>query len=648
MSFESTYQLISPVADSADALSYRAVMKMTGEEVWIHLIRPESLAVFEMAKKQFATASFGEKPILEVAQEGARFYVVTRPLPPGAGLLDWLRTLGQAKTPDPLTQAGAFKFSGFAPPPPIRSSTPAALTTEEMPTFDIAPPAPVEELTRMMIPEPAPAPVHAPVPISPPVAPPVPMPAQVPLQVQAPGEFTRMFQTSQAAQAPAPPPVYAPPAPTQDSAPEPFFPPPPVAPVFAAAPPPPKKDDGEFTRMFQSPLMDHTPAPINPITHPIAPPPSQQAGEFTRMFKAISAPSVMPMQNVPSTGPAASGPGDFTRLLQTPSHGGSSSETSSVGPSSPLPFGGGTATPPPHQPGTFSVPASGQFNAPPPQFGAPAGQHNSPPSPFNAPAPQYNPPGGQFTPPPSQYNPQSAPPAQSNVGGQPPAPGGSGSSYGQVPINRPSFSAPSVSIQGISAPSISSSGQISTPRISAPSFHAGSMSGPSLFSGASFSLDNLPGFGPGSSGAAPDVAAPAVGPLSANAAPMNPNALSSGDGATSFFKVQQHAQPSAPQTPAQAGPGDYTRMMKAPPVASAPAVGVPIPKSNEPPTAPAPIFSQPVAPAASSIPAAVPPPVAPPAPKGFLKGISPWMIAGNVAVILMVVALLYVIFRSSR
>ncbi len=578
MSFESTYQLVSPIAESPEALSYRAVIKMTGEEVWIHIVRPDASTVFELAKKQFAASTFGERQILEVIQEGVKSYVVTKPLPAGAGLLDWLNSLGQAKTPDPLTQAGAFKFSGFTPPPP-----PPMATTQQMPTLTM-PPAPV--------------PPQAPAPPPPAPAPPPPAPAPPPPQA-APGvgEFTRMFKT-----------------------------PSPVAPPAAAfAPPPPQasKDPGEFTRMFQSPLMDHTPAPVNPITNPIAPPVSQQAGEFTRMFKAVNAPSVLPMPNAPPAAPPAPGPGDFTRLLQTPS-------ASSMGaaPSAPPPFGGGAAGPAPQ----FNAPAAPQSHQAPQSYQAPQTSEAPPP---------------QFAPPPSQANPAPGAPGQYMP---PPAPSGSSarSPLQQSPIGTPVYSAPSVSISGLGAPSISSSGQISGPHIGAPSFSAGHLSGPSLYSGGSFSLDDLPGFGAGS-GQPANVTPQAAGPLSAGSAPMNPNALSKGDGATGFFKSPQPVgPPPAPHAPPQAGPGDYTRMMQAPPAASAPAVGVPLPKSNAPPPAQAPLFSQPVVPGAAPAPPAVAP--APPvaAPGGFLKGISPWLIAGNVVVILMVVALVYVIVKSSH
>lgn len=575
MSFESTYQLISPIGESPEALSYRAVIKMTGEEVWIHIIRPDSTAVFELARKQFSAASFGDKPILEVMQEGVKSIVVTRPLPPGATLVDWLRSLGEAKTPDPLTQAGAFQYTGFAPPPPPPPQVmpqvmqpPPIFETQQMPAYGKSPQQP---------------PPNAPMP------PPTPAPTAVPTQPQPTDEFARMFQE--------------PPAPVAASAAPSFT----AAPHFAPPPQPTKQEPGEFTRMFQSPLMDHTPAPINPITNPIAPPPSQQVGEFTRMFKAINAPSVMPL-SISSPATPAAGPGDFTRLLQTPSAGAMNTP-----PVAPPPFGGGTAMP-------------GSMPTPTPQ------------------APH-------FAPPPSQYSPAPQSPGQSRPAmPTASAPGASGSSSpsNRSPIGAPSYAAPSVSMSGIGAPSISSSGQLNGPHIGMPSFSAGHISAPSLYSGGSFSLDDLPGFGPGSSGQPANVAAPAAGPLSAGNAPMNPNALSSGDGATSFFKAQQNpARPTAAQAPAQAGPGDYTRMMQAPPAASAPAVGVPLPKSNTPPPAPAPLFSQPVVPAAAPAPPAVPHP-SPAAPGGFLKGISPWLIIGNVVILLMIATLVYVVVRSSH
>ncbi len=642
MSFESTYQLVAPIADSAEALSYKAVIKMTGEEVWIHIVRTDAHEVLAMAKKQYATASFGEKPILEVVQEGAKSYIVTRPLPAGASLRDWLLTLGQARTPDPLQKAGAFKLESYATPAP-------AAVTQELPSYTLPPP-PVAPL---------PPPVAAA-----PLAPQAPVfAAPPPPPVQEPGEFTRMFKAQPAApQAPVAqqpdafssmfqaPPTSAAATPTAISSTA-------QMPAFAAPPPkaptPASQESSEFDRMFQSPLMQHTPAPINPITNPIAPPPSQQAGEFTRMFKAVEPSSILPTSAPPPPPPPPkSAPGDFTRMLQVPSMGGGqaapSASTPPFGaPAQPPPFGAPAQPPPygaPAQPPPYGAPAQ------PPPFGAPAQ-----PAPFGAPAqpPPYGAPAQAKS---YQSPAQQPPPAQAS----PSSPSSSSSSHGfnKPAISGPTFSAPSVNMSGMSGPSISSSGEISAGRMPTPSFHQGNVYGPSMsnmspsLGGGSFSLDNLPGFGSGSAPAAdPGVAPPAAGPLSSSSAPMNPNALSTGDGATGFFRAPAPpAQPMGAAPPVQSGPGEFTRMMKAPPVASAPAVGVPVPQSNAPAASHAPLFSQAAPPQGQS---AAPPAAAAPAPApapalGFLKGMSIWMIIGNVVIVLMVIVLIYVIMKSSR
>ncbi len=595
MSFESTYQLVSPIADSAEALSYKAVMKMTGEEVWIHIIRTDARELFSMAKRQHASGGFGDKPILEVVEEGSKTYIVTRPLPGGASLRDWLSTLGQAKTPDPMQKAGVFKFDGLAAPP---LPPPPAMATQVLPVY-------------------------------PPQTAPVPPP---PPPMQEPGEFTRMFKTP-SVQPPAAPPAQAPDDFSQMFSASQLAPPPspfdslfpPASQSSPAAPP----DADEFNRMFQSPLMQHTPAPVNPLTNPIAPPPSQKEGEFTRMFKSVAPSEMLPSSAPPPPPPTPSaGPGDFTRMLKTPS------------------FGGSTAVPQAASP----IPAAPQsFNpqsATPPAYGAP------PPGPTPAPF------GG----------PQQAPPPAS-----PPSGGGSrpldniiqAPSFQKPTLSGPSFRAPSANMSGMSGPSISASGKITGPSMGTPSFSEGQMYAPSVagqglsapsirpqsLGGSHFSLDNLPGFGAGSApSASPDVAPPAAGPLSSSGGAMNPNALSSPDGATGFFRAPAAPPQQGAPPPQASGPGDFTRMMKAPPVASAPAVGVPVPQSNAPAAGRAPLLSNPAAPA---IPSSAPPAVVPAAPApataaSFFKGISPWVIVGNVVIILMIVVLIYVIMKSSR
>jgi hypothetical protein len=319
MSFESTYQLIAPIADTADALCYKAIQKLTGEEVWIHIVRTTGSDIFESAKKVHSGPGFAEKPVLEIVQEGAKAYIVTRPLPPGASLRDWLASLAQVKTPDPMQMTGAFRLDQF-----VRDA--ADMATIQMPAF--APP---------------------PLPPPPPAAPPPPPPAAAgPPAGTQPGEFTRMFQTP-GAMPPAPPPVTSP-----------------VTPASSQEP-------GEFTRMFQSPLAQATPAPVNPITNPVAPPASQQEGEFTRMFRSVEPSPVLPSAGVvppPLPPPAAntSGPGDFTRLLQTPG------VAPSVMPPAPAPppLSGPVFTPPSINGPSFTAPSLSTAGISAPSFQPPS------------------------------------------------------------------------------------------------------------------------------------------------------------------------------------------------------------------------------------------------------------------------------------
>jgi hypothetical protein len=173
MSFESTYQLTAPVADTPEALVYRAQIKLTGEEVWVHIVRPGAAELFELARKHAASAGFGERQILEVVQDGVKSYLVTRPLPPNASLRDWLYSLGQAKTPDPSLQGGAWK---------LPSSTPD-FPTHQMPAYKPpTPPLPQDAPTMMM-----PVMAQPPAPPGPgPPPPPRPAPPPPPLHLPQP------------------------------------------------------------------------------------------------------------------------------------------------------------------------------------------------------------------------------------------------------------------------------------------------------------------------------------------------------------------------------------------------------------------------------------------------------------------------------
>jgi hypothetical protein len=205
-------------------------------------------------------------------------------------------------------------------------------------------------------------------------------------------------------------------------------------------------------------------------------------------------------------------------------------------------------------------------------------------------------------------------------------------------------------LQGVSGPYIDSSGKVHGPSVGMPSFHQGSISGGPSINARSIGLSDLANLGGMLGGASnPDAAPNTPGPLSAAGAPVNPQAMSGGmGGATEMFRapVQPVAQPQAAPTPM--GPGEFTRMMQAPPAASAPAVGVPVPQSNQPAQA-APLFSTPVAAPPLAAPAAPAAPTAVPeaAKKGIL-GMSPLVLVASVVVLIMIVVLIYVMLQAGR
>lgn len=129
----------------------------------------------------------------------------------------------------------------------------------------------------------------------PPPLPAPPPPPSVPAPKPEPGEFTRMFSGSPAAE--------------------------PVAPSVPQAPPAaPKSEPGEFTRLFDKPLGGAeppktpplpAPAPMTPA-QPVAPAPQapHEPGEFTRMFggpvaQPVSPAAQPPFQPQPSAPPPA-------------------------------------------------------------------------------------------------------------------------------------------------------------------------------------------------------------------------------------------------------------------------------------------------------------------------------------------------------
>jgi hypothetical protein len=188
---------------------------------------------------------------------------------------------------------------------------------------------------------------------------PVAVPAQKP---QAPGEFTRAFQLP-SANAPAQPPdpmastgpAKTPPGPGDFTRafqiPSANVPAASLPDPMAASGPAKTPGPGEFTQLFRLPSQEgatgnqQTPRPPElglppspPDYHPsTAPPSAPRAGEFTRLFRAqpnsnppgelppepaaprmniATGPVALPLQSAP---PEPKGPGEYTRVMQTPS-----------------------------------------------------------------------------------------------------------------------------------------------------------------------------------------------------------------------------------------------------------------------------------------------------------------------------------------
>jgi len=182
-----------------------------------------------------------------------------------------------------------------------------------------------------------------------------------------------------------------------------------------------------------------------------------------------------------------------------------------------------------------------------------------------------------------------------------------------------------------------------------PSLNQGSISGGPSISARSFGMSDLAKLGGlVGGGSDPDAGPNTPGPLSSAGAPINPQASSVGmGGATEMFRAPATPQPMSQSQPAAPmGPGEFTRMMQAPPAASGPAVGVPVPQSQQ--AAPAPsLFSQPVAaPKAPAAPAA--PTAVPEAAKKGILGMSPMVLIAAVVVLILIAALIYVMVTAGR
>ncbi|MGA9107745.1 MAG: hypothetical protein WB359_20570, partial [Bryobacteraceae bacterium] len=308
MEFHQKYELIEPLPGEGPK-SFRARQGALGRDVTVHF-----LLGGQTQENQWLLARLRALPpnslarIIEVGTNSDGTQYVVTVAPPFQHLMEWLQEQENAAAIEAqsLTRAGMWKVPAMTPPaaaPPVQPApgthqppepSPVASGPGEFTRMFQAPPAPPAPLATEEITQPIPSPVPpAPLrPIVPPAAPPVaaapappPVAAAQPARPQ-PGEFTRLFQTpaSPAAVPPAPDALATaeimqpmlspmPPAPTQR----------PVAPPGAPAPP----------AVAASPAPPPA-APQRPASVPTAPPAASQPGEFTRLFQTPAPPAAVP------------------------------------------------------------------------------------------------------------------------------------------------------------------------------------------------------------------------------------------------------------------------------------------------------------------------------------------------------------------
>ena len=321
MSLYERYELLDLNRDIG-VKTFEARELATGRPVKVHLfVHPSAPLQAALLKAIDKLPEDQRQRIIERGKHEGTPYVVTDRLADYPGLSEWVQAAGHAaKAAKPLLEtAGAWKL-------------PAAPLAEAPIAPSVSVPAP-----------PAPPPVPATV---------SPLKAHSELNQK----FTELFATAERPIV-ADSLLQAPPSSERNIA-APLRPPEP--PLPAAVPPPQAQPEpGEFTRMFQSPVVNPVVNPVvKPVVKPVvepaatplppstapqaqasppapaqsappAPPAAKEAGEFTRMFQApagygapvSAAPAPTP---APTVSPAAakSGPGEFTRFFQTPSPAG--------------------------------------------------------------------------------------------------------------------------------------------------------------------------------------------------------------------------------------------------------------------------------------------------------------------------------------
>jgi hypothetical protein len=373
MSLETNYELLEMMHDDG-VQSFRAREMATGRPLEVHLFipfgRPDNKVLFEKLRSLPVDL---RRSFLDLGLDGSTPYIVTDPLPE-KGFRGWAANLiagtakPQASQPQKagrtavddsvrIIQAGQWRTGTPFPeglvtppkaPPPPPAPAPAPFVGDITTFFQ----APVVSRGGPPAAAPPPAPASAPTggggefthlfqafqePAAAPPAPPVPEPAPFSEPESEPGEFTRMFTAS-----PAPPPA------------ERLQPPPP-------AKPPDPDAAGEFTRMFQTGLVQRNPPPP-PVEQP--PAPGTHEGEFTKFFQSPLQPQPVspqfqsPLAPPPQAPPPPKRSSEFTGVFGKPPQPNSEA-LPQMPMSAPTPLGGGGFHP--------ASSATGAFSAPPPQ-----------------------------------------------------------------------------------------------------------------------------------------------------------------------------------------------------------------------------------------------------------------------------------------
>ena len=315
MEFHQKYELLDVLKDEGVKV-FNAREISTGRRIAVFLFVGEQARLHaELLEQLRASLRPDRTDLLEVGDNQGIPFVVTEPL---GGMEELKRKVAVSPAPPAAAQAGrppdAFtRFGVRHVPAPTPSGARGATPVTPLPPAAAAP----GEFTRLFQSSAPPRPIgEAPPPAAGPasgVPPPAP-PAQ-----SASGEFTRLFQSS------APPPPL----------------PPTRAPLPPPAEPPAQAGAGEFTRFFQSPL---SPAPASepvfpppPAGAPQKPPPpaappsvASAPGDFTRIFGKGDAPAPPPAPRAggsatlslrvpkltpPATPAPSAGPGEYTQMF---------------------------------------------------------------------------------------------------------------------------------------------------------------------------------------------------------------------------------------------------------------------------------------------------------------------------------------------